>query len=208
MDMGADHEPPDIVRELRNGDVEAFTWAVRAHEARLRSVARRVLRDSSEVPDSVQDAFVSAFTSITTFKGNSRVSTWLHRVVINACLMTLRSARRRAWTSLDELSEVQLVEGTDRSLGSRLGTSPDFVFERLERRGIVRKHVDELPPRYRDVLRLRYLDELDTAETAARLGVSTNAVKIRLHRARRELRRRLEPALRVGSKAPRTTNGL
>ena len=88
---------------LRRGDEQACEELVRAHTSRLLAVARRYLRSEEDARDAVQEGFVAAFRSIARFQGGSSLSTWLHRIVINACLMRLRSSRRRPETSIEEL---------------------------------------------------------------------------------------------------------
>src|SRR5437762_11713550 len=84
-----------FVAGLRAGDDHAFETLVRNHVAPLLRLARRFMRTEEDARDAVQDAFIAVFKSIATFEANSRLSTWLHRVTINSCLMRLRTQRRR-----------------------------------------------------------------------------------------------------------------
>jgi len=85
----------DLVSRLRRGDEDAFERLVREHGGRLLAVARRFLREEEEARDAVQECFLSAFRALDRFDQASRLSTWLHRIVINACLMRLRTRRRK-----------------------------------------------------------------------------------------------------------------
>src|SRR6185369_10368363 len=92
-----------LLARLQAGDEEACERLVRDHTSRLLAIARRYLRQEEDARDAVQEAFVAAFRSISRFQGTSSLSTWLHRIVINCCLMKLRSGRRRPETSIEEL---------------------------------------------------------------------------------------------------------
>src|SRR5205085_3204271 len=93
----------DLVARLRAGDEAAYETLVREQGGRMLSVARRLLRDEDEARDAVQESFLSAFRSIGSFEGHSRLSTWLHRIVVNTALMRLRKRKSRRETSIDEL---------------------------------------------------------------------------------------------------------
>ena len=88
---------------LRRGDDHAFATLVRQHAGRMLATARRLLRDGDEAEDAVQEAFVSAARAIGGFAGDSKLSTWLHRIVVNTALMRLRSRRRRREEPIDDL---------------------------------------------------------------------------------------------------------
>jgi RNA polymerase sigma-70 factor (ECF subfamily) len=126
------------------------------------------------------------------FAGTSRLSTWLHRIVVNAALMKLRSRRRRPEESIEELLPRFDETGHFTDAPSAWDGSTDRTYERAETRALVRAAIEELPPSYRTVLVLRDIEELDTEEAATMLGISQNAVKVRLHRARQALRTLLE----------------
>src|SRR5262245_30210971 len=122
----------ELARGLRDGDAGAFERLVRTYGGRLLAVTRRILRDEEDARDAVQDAFISAFKARKQFHADARVSTWLHRIAVNAALMKLRSKRRKTEASIDELMptfrddgrhyEEQLVswdEPADVALGRR-----------------------------------------------------------------------------------------
>jgi RNA polymerase sigma-70 factor (ECF subfamily) len=163
---------------------------VRENGGRLLSIARRYLRDEEDARDAVQEAFLSAHRSIASFRGQSNISTWLHRIVVNAALMKLR--RRRSAVderSIDELLPRFLEDG--HAAGgpfSRWDESAEKILAGKEIAKLVREAIDRLPDSYRTVLLLRDIEELSGEEAAEALGISRNAVKIRLHRARQALR--------------------
>jgi RNA polymerase sigma-70 factor (ECF subfamily) len=179
-----------LVAALRAGDEAAFEQIVRRYGGRLLSVARRVLGNEEDARDALQEAFLSAFRAIGSFTGESLLSTWLHRVVVNACLMRLRSRRRRREESLDDLLPGFAEDG--HFLEAPSSWRSDELLEREDARASVRGCIERLPARHREILVLRDIEELDTSEVAAALGITPNAVKVRLHRARQALRTLIE----------------
>jgi RNA polymerase sigma-70 factor (ECF subfamily) len=191
--------PPDdaaLLDGLRAGDDAAYELLVRTYTPRLLAVARRFLRSEEDARDAVQDAFFSAFRSIEGFEGNARVSTWLHRIVVNASLMKLRTRRRKPERSIEEMLPGFLEDGHLEQPASEWRKAPEDQAVQAELRELVLEKIHELPEGYRTVLMLRDIEELDTAETARTLNLTPGAVKTRLHRARLSLRGLLEPHLR------------
>jgi RNA polymerase sigma-70 factor (ECF subfamily) len=186
----------ELLARLRAGDDAAFEEVVRQNAARLLIVARRYLRSEEDAQDAVQDAFLSAFRSIGQFEGGSRLSTWLHRITVNAALMKLRTRRRKPEEPIDDLLPGFLGDGHMTQAPVEWRPLSDELLARSETRTLVLRCIDGLPESYRHVLLLRDIEELDTEETAEVLGVSTNTVKTRLHRARQALRKLLDPHLR------------
>jgi RNA polymerase sigma-70 factor (ECF subfamily) len=157
------------------------------------AVARRFLGCEADSDDAVQDAFVSAFQSLDTFAGNARLATWLHRIVVNHCLMKLRQRKRRRTVSLDGLLPTFDETGHHTRPVTPWAQHPEERLSQAETRAQVRASIDRLPEPYRVVLLLRDIEERDTEETAELMGISRAAVKTRLHRARQALRTLLEP---------------
>lgn len=169
---------------------------VRTHTAALLRVARRFLPSEEDARDAVQDAFVSAFRAIDRYAAQAQLATWLHRIVINSCLMRLRAQRRRPEEELEEYLPRFTEDGHQAEPGEPWSETAQSILEREELRGVVRSAIDALPDAYREVVLLRDIEELSTEETADVLGVTPNAVKIRLHRARQALRTLLDPYMR------------
>jgi RNA polymerase sigma-70 factor (ECF subfamily) len=185
----------NLLARLRSGEEAAFEELVRTHSGRLLAVARRMLRNDEDARDAVQQAFLSAFKALPHFNGHSRLSTWLHRIVVNTALMRIRTRSRRPEESIEELLPRFLEDGHHVESWTDWGSSVDVLLQQRETRRRVREAIDRLPDSYRTVLLLRDIEELDTAEAARALGLTTNAVKIRLHRARQALAGLLSPAL-------------
>ncbi len=184
-----------LIDRLRAGDDDAFAELVRTHSGRLLAAARRLLRNDDDAADAVQEAFLAAFRSIDGFQGTARLSTWLHRIVINAALMKIRGSSRRPEESIEELLPRFDADGCWATEVDSWSASGGELLERRETRAMVRRCIDHLPDTYRTVLVLRDIEDLDTDEVAETLGISANATKIRLHRARQALRSLLDNEL-------------
>lgn len=186
-----------LLEQLRRGDEQAYERFVRAHAGRMLATARRIVRDEDDAQDVVQEAFLAAWRALASFHGEARVSTWLHRITVNAALMKLRSRRRRPELLLDDL-----VSAPDETPHGVIEQEPAFpapdagVLGR-ERRRSLRSALARLPDDFRTAIELRDLEERDTEETARLLGTTPGAVKTRLHRARQALCALLEPQLRA-----------
>lgn len=193
MDAAAERQ---LLEALRAGEGAAYETLVREYTPRLLAVARRYLRNEEDARDAVQEGFLLAYRGLEKFHGDSRVSTWLHRIVVNACLMRLRSRRRKPEESIEELLPGFLEDGHQAEPAeSWKGKAEDRIDSRQARER-VREAIGELPASYRTVLLLRDIEGLDTEETAKALELTPGAVKTRLHRARQALRGLLDPHFR------------
>jgi RNA polymerase sigma-70 factor (ECF subfamily) len=181
------HPDAALLAQLRAGNDAAFAVLVRRESGKLLAVARRILRSEEEAQDAVQDALLSAFQNLARFEGNARLSTWLHRITVNAALMRLRSKKRRREDAIDELLPGFAEDGHHLAKVQDL-RAPEDEFASAQVAAIVRAAIDELPESYRLVLLLRDIEGMDTSEAAAALGIGCDAAKMRLHRARQALR--------------------
>jgi RNA polymerase sigma-70 factor (ECF subfamily) len=182
-----------LVAGLQAGDGDAFEQLVRRHSAPLLRLARRFLGNEEDARDALQDAMVAVYRSIGSFEGNAMLSTWLHRIVVNACLMKLRAKRRRPdEIDIESLLPTFIEDGHQTEPSTPWAETAESMLEREETRALVRERIAMLPDAYRIVLHLRDIEEMSTEETAEILGITRNAVKIRLHRARQALRTLLD----------------
>lgn len=184
-----------LLDRLRRQEPAACEELVRSQTGRLLSVARRMLRNEDDARDAVQEGFMSAFRALDNFNGNCKLSTWLHRIVVNAALMKIRTRSRRPEDPIEDLLPHFLEDGHHAEPTSHWSNANELI-EQRETRERVRAAIDRLPDSYRVVLLLRDIEELDTAETARALNLTPNTVKIRLHRARQALAKLLEPTFR------------
>jgi RNA polymerase sigma-70 factor (ECF subfamily) len=173
-----------VVTEVLTGDIARFELIMRRHNQRLFRMARAILCDDAEAEDAVQQAYISAYTHLGDFNGESAFSTWLTRITRNEALTRIRRRARRSESPLDIANEdVHTDEGSNRS--------PEESVALGELTHVVERAIDALPEIYRVVFVMREVEGLDTADTAACLEVSEEVVKVRLHRARNHLQRAL-----------------
>jgi RNA polymerase sigma-70 factor (ECF subfamily) len=181
-----------LLTRLRRGDPEAFEVLVRLNGSWMLGLARRILGDDSEAEDVVQDASLSAFRSVHAFQGHAALSTWLHRIVVNASLMRLRSRRRRESLQAHLLCDAPRANRPPN--GHDIGTDDGATY------AAVRRAVEALPSDYRMVLLLHDVEGIPLLEVAELVSLSLSGTKSRLHRARQALRAALIHLL------PQTTN--
>lgn len=178
---------------LRRDNPESYERLVKTYGGRMLAVALRFTRNEEDARDCVQVAFLQAFQNISGFEQRSSLATWLHRIVVNAALMKLRSRERRPETSIDDL--LPEFDGSGMRLESESGIQIplETLLESQQTRELVRRAIDRLPANHRTVLMLRDIEEYDTETTAELLELTPGAVKTRLHRARAALKTLLEP---------------
>jgi len=170
------------VERARRGDAEAFRQLFHAHVVAVHRVVRRMVGARPEVDDLVQTAFVEAFRSLASFRGDALFSTWLTRIAVR---VSWRS-RQRARTTVTELAAGDVAEPAANTPG------PERVTAARQTLLLVEALLDELRPKRRAAFVLHVLEGYSMDEVAAILSTSTSAVKVRVHDARRHIERRLK----------------
>jgi RNA polymerase sigma-70 factor (ECF subfamily) len=183
----------ELADALRRGDAAAFEALVRSEAGRLLAVTRRLLANEEDAREAVQEAFISAFKAREQFGGDSKVSTWLHRIAVNAALSKLRTQKRRPEEAIEDLLPRFLPNGHYAKTFTAWTEPADEALARKETARLVREAINRLPESFRTALLLRDIEGFSTNEAAQMLGTTPNAVKLRLHRARMALRTLLEP---------------
>ncbi len=180
----------ELVDKARNGDEDSFEKLVLRYKEKVYRVAYRLSGNSHEAEDILQKTFLQVYQRLNTFRGESRFSTWLHRVAMNIALMHQRSVRRHLAESLEQY--LPRYDANDRLARLDLDygrvARADELMEKEELAKTAREAIDRLPEDYRFVLVLRDLEDLSTAEVAQILEIEEGAVRVRLHRARLMLR--------------------
>lgn len=173
-----------IVRKVLGGDANAFETLVLEYEKNVYNIALRMTGNSEDAADMTQEAFIKAYNSLQSFRGDSKFSVWLYRIVSNVCLDFLRSKNRRPTVSLsvedDDGEDAQLDVADD-------SQSPELLLDRKLTRDSVRRGLDSLPPDYRQILLLREIQGLSYDEIAQALSLEVGTVKSRIFRARKRL---------------------
>jgi len=168
----------ELLRAHVDGDPDAFATLVRRHQDRMWAIALRVMRNPDDAADALQDAYIAAFRRAGSFRGDAAVTTWLHRVVVNACLDRLRSLKVRAADSLPEDFDRSPQRGADQ---------PVDPVEAAEQRDQVMAALDQLNADQRAALVLVDMQGYSVEEAATILGCAPGTVKSRCARGRAKL---------------------
>jgi RNA polymerase sigma-70 factor (ECF subfamily) len=183
----------ELARRIGRRDESAFELLMRRHNQLLYRIARSILRDDAEAEDAVQEAYLAAFRNIAGFRGGSKLSTWLARIVINESYGRLRK-RKRAGVVLPfdpgsgprDAGERDAEEGD--AMTETRTEQPDAAASRGEVRQLLERNIDALPDQFRTAFFLREVEEMSVDEAAACLGVPAATVRSRAFRARALLR--------------------
>jgi RNA polymerase sigma-70 factor (ECF subfamily) len=173
----------ELISRAQAGDRAAFAALVREHGNEVYTLARRLVGDPHMAADVAQETLIRAWKALPDFRGDSALSTWLHRITVNTAWTHKKRARRRTAVSLDELADVAAPMSSEH---------PEMAGEILELRGRLRAALDALPEPQRQVVVLKDVYDWSHAEIAETMGISVSATKVRLHRARARLARQLE----------------
>ena len=196
----AQRDESALIARVLAGEKDLFYELVRPYERMVYLTLFSIVKNETDAEDGAQDAIVNAYRHLSKFRGDAKFSTWLTTIAVNEGRQKLRRAKRAKEDSLDEP-----IEGGDEEYSPAPLTDwreiPLEALERKELREELRKAVQALPDMYREIFTLRDLDELNVAETAAALGINENMVKVRLHRARMMLQKRLAPILKTTAPA-------
>jgi RNA polymerase sigma-70 factor (ECF subfamily) len=186
---GNDDSDAAIARRIADGDRTAFATLMRRHNRRLYRVARATLRHDGDAEDALQEAYIAAYRAIGSFRGEASLSTWLTRLVLNACFARRRrDARRQALVPIvsgEAEADTQALAVRDPAAG------PERDHYRSEMRALIERSLDALPESFRTVFVLRSVEELTVEETARCLGIPEETVRSRHFRARSMLRNAL-----------------
>ncbi len=180
--VGIQLNEANLIRAGQRGDQQAVEALFRRYQRPLFQTALRVLGNTEDAEDALQDGLLSAYRNLKRFEGRSQFSTWLTRIVINAALMRRRSAKARPAVSLDETPREDELPASERFADD--GPNPEQVFAGTELREMISENLDELSPLLRTAFVLREVQGYSTGEAAKKLGVTENTLKARLWRAR------------------------
>jgi RNA polymerase sigma-70 factor (ECF subfamily) len=195
-----ERDEPALIARILGGERELFHELIRPYERMVYMTVYSIVRNETDAEDCAQDAVVNAYRHLGKFRGDAKFSTWLTTIAVNEGRQKLRRLKRAKEDSLDAPIEGEDQEFTPAPL-TDWREIPLEALERKELREALRTAVAELPDIYRQIFALRHLDGLNVAETATALGINENMVKVRLHRARMMLQKRLAPLLKTTTPA-------
>lgn len=178
MVMAETIDDEHLVEQFNRGDESAFDRIVEQYSSDIAALANRLLGWSGEVEDVTQDIFLAAFLGLKKFRCESSIKTWLFTITVNKC----RSYRYKRM-----LRRRRITQAADFAVSASTDTADSKPME-IETFECIRRAVEALPAKYREPVVLRYLQELPTDQISRILGISKNALQVRLNRARARLR--------------------
>lgn len=185
--MLKDRTDEQLVELAVNDDADAFGEIVRRWERKIFALCFGMLGREDDAADAAQEAFIAAYRNLRSFRGEARVSSWLHRIAVNQCLTLKRRQKTRAEDFLDEESHED-----ERTFVASPLLSPARATEKAERMKLVRQAVGALPTDLRQVIVMKEFEEMTFQEISETLELPLSTVKSRLYTALKQLKMRLE----------------
>jgi RNA polymerase sigma-70 factor, ECF subfamily len=189
----ANRDEAQMIASILAGNTHEFHDLIQPYERSVYSMALSMLQNEADAEDAAQEAFLKAFRNLRKFRGEAKFSTWLISITLNEARSRLRQKKTAKTDSLDELNEGGQVMP---ALLRDWREIPSEVVERREVRVMLQHAITGLPLIYREIFLLRDLEELSVNQSAEALGISVAAAKVRLHRARMMLQKKLAPQLK------------
>jgi RNA polymerase sigma-70 factor (ECF subfamily) len=190
-----------MIAAVLAGEIQLYHDLVRPYERSVYVMALSYMKNREDAEDVAQEAFVRAFRKLSSFRAESKFSTWLISITINEARTRLRRQALVRMEPLDQLPDED--KGISPALLRDWREIPSEAVERDEVRVLIQRAVEQLPEIYRQVFLLRDVEELTINETAEALNISIPSVKVRLHRARMMLQKQLAPQLRTVNRTPK-----
>jgi len=182
-----------MIASILAGNTHEFHDLIQPYERSVYSMALSMLQNEADAEDAAQEAFLKAFRNLGKFRGEAKFSTWLISITLNEARSRLRQKKTAKTESLDELTEGGHVSP---ALLRDWREIPSEVLERREVRVMLQHAITDLPLIYREIFLLRDFEDLSVNQSAEALGISVAAAKVRLHRARMMLQKKLAPQLK------------
>ncbi len=174
----------NLAQQILSGDTAAFEELMNRYKKSIFTIAYRMMGNYHEAEDISQDVFVTVYNKMYQFDSSKKLGPWIHRIAVNTCISTLRKRNKVVSISFDET----YVPGNDLELND-LYDDPHLIIERQELKAEIDQALMELPESYRIVLILRYQMDLKNQEIAEIVGISRENVDVKIHRARKALRK-------------------
>jgi RNA polymerase sigma-70 factor, ECF subfamily len=190
-----------MIAAILGGEIQLYHKLIRPYEGGIYVMALSYMKNETDAEDVAQDAFIRAFRKLSSFRAESKFSTWLMSITINEARTRLR---RQALVRMEPLEQVpDEAKGISPALLRDWREIPSTALEREEIRNLIQRAVEQLPDIYRQVFLLRDVEELTISEAAETLDISIPSVKVRLHRARMMLQKQLAPQLKTANQSTR-----
>ncbi len=189
--MNENNDETALIERLQAGDKSACAECIEIHSPGIYRLALRLMQNEAEAEDVMQETFMNAFRAIDKFEGRSELGTWLYRIAYNTAMMRLRKPQQYILSVEETLSEEEGNIIPKQLFDWCCLPEEDFASDEVQSK--LEQAIQALPEKYKSVFVLRELEELSTEETAVALDITPSTVKVRLHRARLQLREHLTP---------------
>lgn len=187
--MTANKTDEELVEIAVKDNPDAFGEIVKRWERKIFALCFGILRNDDYARDAAQETFIAAYRNLPNFRGEAKVSSWLHRIAVNQCLTKQRKIKLRGENSLDAAESGE----NEKFIISR-EDAPNAEFEKIEKLRMVRRAIDALPPDLKEVILLKEFQEMTFQEISDKLEIPLSTVKSRVYTALKQLRLRLEKA--------------
>lgn len=181
-----DYSDNEIIKKILDGNTFLFEVLVRRYNQRLFRIQRSYISDEEAVKDTLQQTYMKAFENLDSFRGEARFSTWITRIAINEALKYLNKENR--YSDIHKSNSDNSIY--QHSVDNKRTPQEDMIQRDLQ--DLLEEAVDKLPPKYRAVYVMREVEQISTKETADCLEISESNVKVRLHRAKKKVKNKLE----------------
>jgi RNA polymerase sigma-70 factor (ECF subfamily) len=185
--MATNFTDEQLVEQAVNENSEAFGEIVKRWERKIFALCFGMLGREDEARDAAQETFIAAYRNLKNFRGEAKVSSWLHRIAVNQCLTTKRRAKTRSESFLDDETNAE-----EKVFVAPARLSPARTTEHNERLKVIRQAVSSLPPDFRQVIIMKEFEEMTFQEIADTLELPLSTVKSRVYTALKQLRMKLE----------------
>jgi RNA polymerase sigma-70 factor, ECF subfamily len=193
-EISSSRDEAQMIASILSGNTQEFHSLIRPYERSVFSMALSLLQNEADAEDAAQEAFLKAFRNLKAFRAESKFSTWLISITLNEARSRLRQKKTMKVQSIEEQPEEH--NHTSPALLRDWREIPSEALERQEVKLILQQAITDLPLIYREIFLLRDVEELSVNESAETLGISIASVKVRLHRARMMLQKKLAPQLK------------
>lgn len=182
-----------LVERVQKGDKNAFNLLVTKYQQKVANLVARYLKNNSDVPDVVQEAFIKAYRALPNFRGDSAFYTWLYRIAVNCAKNHLVAAGRKPTNSNVEIEDAENYDSGD---ALRVNSSPEKLLLTQEIKTVIFKTIEKLPEDLRTAINLRELDGLSYEEIAEIMECPVGTVRSRIFRARDAIDKQIQPLLK------------
>lgn len=183
----------ELIEKSLAGDTEAFAFIVKHYQTAIYNLAFRILGNRDDALDAAQEAFIKLYSSLPTYRGEARFTSWFYRIATNVCLDRYRHNKKYRMNTVEEYTEQTLPRGPDAAV-----QDPEQIYQTKERQASVQAAIRELPVKYRTAIVLKHMEGLSYQEISEIMNIPVKTVGTHIHRAKAILQKKLNPTRKGG----------